>query len=284
MIHFMMVYPISIACKRLLRSLLYLLLFAILGTALWSIPASPGRSADPPAKAKEMAAKSLTMEAWLHQAVPKVKVPEIAEMLWAMASGSLSRMGPGEGWFHSGQSRYGWDWLAAHHGKEPSETITRKEFQGPADLFDRLDRNHDGELTAEDFDWSDESSYLRQAGQVRQWFRAVDANSNGRISRDEWQAFFAKASKGKDYLTPDDLREMLQPPQKKEEEKSNDDPSPWVFVKGFLTGELGSFHEGPAIGDRAPNFALKTQDGKQEIRLADYHGKKPVVLIFGSFT
>jgi hypothetical protein len=77
---------------------------------------------------------------------------------------------------------------------------------------------------------------------------------------------------------------MLQPPEKKKEDKSKDEPSPWVFAKGLLSSELGSFHQGPAVGDRAPLFALKTQDGKQEIRLSDYRGKKPVVLIFGSFT
>lgn len=34
----------------------------------------------------------------------------------------------------------------------------------------------------------------------------------------------------------------------------------------------------------APDFALKTLDGTETIRLSDFRGKKPVVLIFGSFT
>jgi Ca2+-binding EF-hand superfamily protein len=234
------------------------------------------------AKPKESATDSLTYAAWLRKAIPQVKVPEIVEMLWAIAHGS--QMGPGEGWFHSGQSRYGWSWLAARHDVALDGKITRQEFKGDPDLFERLDRNHDGELTSEDFDWSEGSAFLRQSSQARQWFRAIDANSNGRIAHEEWEAFFAKASKGKGYLTPDDLRDMLQPPEKKKEDKSKDEPSPWVFAKGLLSSELGSFHQGPAVGDRAPLFALKTQDGKQEIRLSDYRGKKPVVLIFGSFT
>ena len=275
---------LRLGCSRPGLVIVYILL-----TTLWSLRTTPSRSAEPPRRSQAelgsqgvKAPPPLTFEQWLRLSVPKIKVPEIVEMLWAIANGS--QMGPGEGWFHSGQGRYGWNWLAALQGVDPKGPITRKEFKGAADLFDRLDRNHDGELTAEDFDWSDNSSFLRQSGQVRQWFRAIDANSNGRITRAEWEAFFGKASKGKGYLTPDDLREMLQPPEKKDNDKSKDGPSPWVFVKGLLTGELGSFHEGPAIGDRAPNFALKTQDGKQEIRLSDYRGKKPVVLIFGSFT
>lgn len=230
----------------------------------------------------QRAVTSLTFKQWLRKSVPEVKVPEIVEMLWAVANGS--KMGPGEGWFHSGQSRYDWTWLASRHGKESTGTITRQEFLGPADLFDRLDRNHDGELLADDFDWSENSSFVRQSKQARQWFRAIDADSNGRISHAEWEAFFAKAARGKDHLNPDDLRALLQSPPKKEGEKSKDEPSPLVLVKGLLAGELGSIHEGPDIGDEAPDLALKTQDGRQTIRLSDFRGKKPVVLIFGSFT
>lgn len=37
-------------------------------------------------------------------------------------------------------------------------------------------------------------------------------------------------------------------------------------------------------GDPAPDFALQTLDGKQTVRLSEFRGKKPVVLIFGSYT
>jgi EF-hand domain pair/AhpC/TSA family/EF hand len=242
-----------------------------------------GSAAEPPAQKQGPPSEPLAFRAWLRRSLPEVKAPEIGEMLWTLATGG--DLAPGQGWFHAGQSRYGWEWLAQHFDTNHDGKITKDEFKGPAELFDRLDRDHDGVLTAEDFDWSDKSSFLSEARPIRKWFRTIDANSNGRISRQEWEAFFAKASKGKEYLTPDDLREMLQPPEKKEQDKkTDDDPSPLVLLKGFLTGELGSICEGPALGDRAPEFALKTQDGKQEIRLSDYQGKKPVVLIFGSFT
>jgi hypothetical protein len=38
------------------------------------------------------------------------------------------------------------------------------------------------------------------------------------------------------------------------------------------------------IGEIAPDFTLVTKDGKAKVTLADYRGKKPVVLIFGSYT
>ncbi|MEM7164186.1 MAG: hypothetical protein AAF581_01910 [Planctomycetota bacterium] len=42
--------------------------------------------------------------------------------------------------------------------------------------------------------------------------------------------------------------------------------------------------EPPAVGDPAPDFALQTDDGAARIRLSDYRGNLPVVLIFGSWT
>jgi hypothetical protein len=230
------------------------------------------KPADPP--------KELTYAEWLRQCRPRV--PEIVEMLWALATGG--DLEGGVGWFHSGQSRYDWDWLAAHYDAAHDGEITREEFKGPADLFDRLDRDGDGVLTAEDFDWSSDSKFLKESRPISKWFRAIDGNSNGRISQGEWQEFFAKAAKGKDYITPEDLRLMLQPPEKKDDKKSDDEPSPLILLKGFATGELGSYHEGPAVGQPAPEFALRTQDGREEYRLSQFRGRKPVVLIFGSFT
>ena len=37
-------------------------------------------------------------------------------------------------------------------------------------------------------------------------------------------------------------------------------------------------------GDVAPDFELKTLDGKQTVKLSSFRGKKPVALIFGSYT
>jgi hypothetical protein len=207
---------------------------------------------------------------------------EGVEMVLAVAGGS--QMGPGEGWFHAGKSQYDWNWLADRFHATKDGRIERKNFAGDLNLFDKLDRNHDGELTAEDLDWSDEAPFPRQAGLASQWLAKLDSNSNGRVSRAEWDAFFEKAAKGKDHLTTDDLREALYPPPPPKSEKGNGGPSPLTLIAGLFNGELGSWHEGPGIGDQAPDFLLKTQDGKGLHSLSQFKGKKPVVLIFGSFT
>ncbi len=261
-------------------------LLLVLAGLAWSVAAVPCLAGDSPPKSRAGLFDPLRYYQLLRQGVAGVQPPEIGEMLWAVAHGS--ELGPGEGWFHPGQSRYGWKWLAARYDADHDGTITREEFQGPSELFERLDRNHDGVLTAEDFDWSDRSPYARQGMMAGQWFRMIDTNGNGRISREEWLALFAKAANGKDYLTPDDLREALPtspPPKPKgKETKKDQGPSPLVLILGLFCGELGSFVEGPGIGQQAPDFTLKTQDGKRQIRLSRYRGQKPVVLVFGSFT
>jgi len=37
-------------------------------------------------------------------------------------------------------------------------------------------------------------------------------------------------------------------------------------------------------GDPAPDFKLKTRDGSREVQLSGFKGKRPVVLVFGSYT
>lgn len=59
-------------------------------------------------------------------------------------------------------------------------------------------------------------------------------------------------------------------------------------VVGILVAGLGLFGTAASaldIGAKAPNFALPSTTGK-EIKLADFAGKKPVVLFFyiGAFT
>lgn len=38
------------------------------------------------------------------------------------------------------------------------------------------------------------------------------------------------------------------------------------------------------VGDMAPDFKLKMNDGSKEVQLSSLRGKKPVVLVFGSYT
>ncbi len=40
----------------------------------------------------------------------------------------------------------------------------------------------------------------------------------------------------------------------------------------------------PKAGDLAPDFTLRDASGEGAVTLSDFRGKRPVVLVFGSFT
>jgi Ca2+-binding EF-hand superfamily protein len=216
---------------------------------------------------------------------PRKKRPEGLDMFLAIIGGKP--IGPGSGWFKPSQSKYSWTWLAAQMDVHKRGVITRKEFKGSDDLFARLDRDGDGKLTPADFDWSPRSKLAMQEGMAGMLFRIADDDTDGRISAKEWKKLFKQAAKGKDHLTPEDVRAMLfpsAPPRTGKPPPGSGMPAIPVLLKGFITGEIGSMSEGPSLGAKAPDFRLQTHDGQKEIALSDYRGKKPVVLIFGSFT
>ena len=55
-------------------------------------------------------------------------------------------------------------------------------------------------------------------------------------------------------------------------------------ARGGQPGGGFSDSSGLKVGQVAPTFKLKSLDGKSETDLASFKGKKPVVLLFGSYT
>jgi hypothetical protein len=208
---------------------------------------------------------------------------EFLQMWDAIVSGSM--MGPGDGWFKPAQTRYSWDWLRAKADRDGDGRITSAEFGGPPELFAVLDRDGDGAIKADDLDWSDNSPYARQLTFAQQVLRQGDENGDRKLSKAEWSALFEKMSKGKDGVDPEALRRILYPPAPPRPKSAGGGmPSKQLLLLGLLTGEIGSGAEGPKVEEPAPNFSLATHDGKSTVTLRNYRGKKPVVLIFGSFT
>lgn len=188
----------------------------------------------------------------------------------------------GFGWFGPPQVRYTWDRLNASD-KDRNGRITKDELGGSPDLFAGLDRDGDGAVTADDLDWSDNSTYARQMGMAQQLLRRADADGSKKLSKEEWDKLFDDLAKGKSHLEPEDLRRLLFPPPGGRPSGGGMPPKE-VLLLGLLTGEIGSGAEGPRLNAPAPDFTLKSADGKTAITLSAFKGRKPVVLIFGSFT
>jgi hypothetical protein len=217
----------------------------------------------------------------LERAFPAESPPEAVRMLMTILRDAS--MGPREGWFGPAQSRFSWQWLAQRFRVDPARgAITKDKFDGPEAWWQRLDRNNDGRITAGDLDWSDSNPWVQQAYVVMRLFRRINAGGDGRLTRAELEQFFQQNAGGKDHLTVSDLQAALLAGAGRY--LPGDEPSREVLVKGFLQSDVGSMHEGPSVGQPAPDFSLRSSDGTGTWQLSKLVGPKPVVLVLGNFT
>jgi thiol-disulfide isomerase/thioredoxin len=216
----------------------------------------------------------------LDQQYPKPQ-SEAARMLIAILRGS--QLNGTDGWFGPSQSRYSWNWLAARSGVDATKAITLKEFTGPQGLFTQLDRDGDGRITAGDLDWSDRSPYVMQANLYSRFFRRMDGNGDGKLTKEEFDMAFQMLSRNGDSFTADQFRRMMIP-RGTGSFSAGDAPTTPMLVKALFGNEIGSMTEGPNLGDAAPDFTLKSADGKKDVTLSKLFGEKPTVLCFGNFT
>jgi hypothetical protein len=61
-------------------------------------------------------------------------------------------------------------------------------------------------------------------------------------------------------------------------------PGPLFMVLPFETLWFRARAGHVGVGEEAPEFRLRTLDGKSEVSLSSMRGAKPVVLVFGSYT
>jgi hypothetical protein len=222
---------------------------------------------------------------YLPPALSWMREVEGVQMLAAILSGEPPSSGS-MGWFHPGQSQYALKWLVERMDKNHDGIVSKDEFTGPAEWFERLDRDHDGRLTSADFDWSDEATINRQMRIVNAFYGRADADHDEKLTAAEWQKVFEQATKGKGAISREELHALLfPPPPAPAKQPGGGMPTPLTLLKGLFEGEIGLFHEGPKVGRLAPNFSLPRHDDDDKIITLDsFRGKKPVVLIFGSFT
>jgi thiol-disulfide isomerase/thioredoxin len=207
---------------------------------------------------------------------------EGVRMLVAILRGS--QLNGTDGWFGPAQTRMNWDWLTQHcRVAKTAKAIPQEQFRGPVELFDRLDRDGDGEITPSDLDWSDRNPYVMQANLLNRLFRRFDTSGDGRLTRAELDGLFKQIAKEKDHFTAEDFRSTLIP-RGRQGFAPGDAPTIPVLVRGLFAGEIGSISEGPSVGDLAPDFRLTSTDGQQTIILSELIGKRPIVLVFGNFT
>jgi EF hand len=192
----------------------------------------------------------------------------------------------GGGWYKPSQSRYGWDWVRQRHKKDADGAVTFAEFGGPREWFEALDKNGDGQLTAEDFDWNGDSALARASSKVKPLFSQIDLDGNGQITPAEWKSWFDRLSGAKGYIGQDDLLPLF---MERRAPRSGGGGAPPNAVRlqilcSYIAGDVGCLGEGPPLDGKAPYFTLTTTKGNEKLDLSRHRGEKPLVLIFGSFT
>lgn len=56
------------------------------------------------------------------------------------------------------------------------------------------------------------------------------------------------------------------------------------FRSKLMKRQLALNKKAPKAGDPAPDFTLSDVSGERSVTLSDFQGRKPVALVFGSFT
>ena len=207
---------------------------------------------------------------------PESMRPEWAEMLLSILRNDM--LDDGKGWWKPSACRLDWKWCVAKLDADKSGDLSRSEVPRPELFFDALDTDLDGAVTEADL--SGEAT-KPGSGLAAALFRRLDSDSNDRVSWDELSYLFQDADKAKrGWIAREDLERVFAKPGPAHEAM----PTRARFFEMLLRGDLGSFRSGPPLGAAAPDFDLARREGKGRVRLSSHRGKRPVVLVFGSFT
>jgi thiol-disulfide isomerase/thioredoxin len=224
------------------------------------------------------------------------------------------------GWFKKAiaETRFDWAYVTERYDRNHDRKIERDEYSGSTTDFERLDRDLNGVLTWTDITPLSNDPRANQLADVFGFesFLFCDRSVNQQADMLEVERFLEQSKKpghyfhilksvygqlekryeratreGKAFLTLADFQEVFDiaalfgtMPKAPINAPINIRVRKEVLLGAFFRRELGHWNAGPSLDEPAPDFTLKTSDGKTGVTLSKSHDSKPVVLIFGNVT
>jgi hypothetical protein len=255
--------------------------------------AARAQSASPDEQARDRHLAGILQETLKHprqtgrESLAWVLEREAVLRLLSILSGTPPSADKASGWLVPSRTRYSASWLLEQLDEDGDGAVSADEWRGRSEWFAKLDRDRDGYITAKDLNWLPDSPLAKASTNAKMLFRQLDADGDGQVSSTEWQEYMQKLAQGRAYLTQDDLLPLFASGaggKGKAGKRKGQGGINLVLLKAFFEGDVASVFEGPRPGTRAPDFTLPTVDGKSKLTLSKSFGRKPVVLVFGSFT
>ena len=213
-----------------------------------------------------------------------------------------------------------WELIRGEHDGNGDGKVSKTEYDRGPDRFTRLDRDGDGFLTEGDFTSQARGGQGRRSGAAAMrgpvlgrllgardalargalvtWFAAVDGDGDGFVVEAELRgrvpvrlgSMAIRTLDGNDdgRLTLLELQGAFDAA-----DGDGDGKLAGAELRGSAAAGTGRTARdeaatrgarAPAVGELAPDFKLKLKDGKTTVTLSAQRGKKPVALIFGSYT
>jgi len=191
-----------------------------------------------------------------------------------------------------------WDVVRQKSDANNDGQITRAEWKRGAKRFERLDKNKDGVITQADFVQKRSRGRRGRPTPAFVFSFLMDTDKSGSVDLQEVKGWVKKHDQNKDgQITADEVtparagRFVVRMLDKDESQSVSLAEFTTAFQKEAKNGIIKASRRGrrrpskaPKVGEVAPDFTLKYKDGVHTATLSSFKGKKPVALIFGSYT
>ena len=212
-----------------------------------------------------------------------------------------------------------WVYIQEKYDFNGDGAVSPEEYKRSHDAFVRLDRNRDGVVTADDFQragrmatmvtrmtliryfQTDSNPRDLHLAELEARFDAHDKDGDGEFSREEYGKAITSVLPGGPggprpmpagmnvyatmlEITDEDGNGSLSKAELVAFFRLHDNGSGVWALRDRQRRPRSSRPDGAASGTTAPDFTLRDPKGRSPVTLSAHQGKKPVALIFGSYT